>query len=1364
MAQIFPQQRARLTTTNGLPHNAIAGVEQDRAGFVWIATADGLARYDGRMVKVFRNRPGDSLSLANNKITQLLPAPDGTFIVTTEPGTIQQFDPATERFTTLLHRQFLDRHKAFVNQLQLSADGRHLWGLLPGVRLIDYDIRRKSLRTYDVPTLVGSANEVHDFILTPTGYIYGETLAGLFQFDTRTGRKRIIPFPFKNIDRLRAEGFWSINRHQVALGPNGQIAVFGYDVIALYDPVRERFRTVPIPGIVRVGTGNARRLATVVTYALKTTADNHLYVGYMDQLYRLDEPNRLTIMHHSENAGTGLAPWLIDQSGVLWISGESAGLTKLDLHQLPFGFQPVRKSFSEDLLEQNLGVALPDSFEVWDNNNWPRYTTDRAGTGYLIDPSRVYRYTTASRTLTELTKFGQIDGRICCKLCLKTSGRHSGGRRSADEGLIWVYNNRRGLIAISADGTKGYSYPNSQVPLKDLYPGYDVGDIQPLGQSVWVGSQYGLGLFRYDIGRKRFDPPMQNNPRCTNSLPVNSINCLSADPDDSTVLWIGTMGGGLCRLSTASAVRPYPVFQRLGEAEGFPDETIQSIETDRQGMLWCATNRGLVRVNPHVGTLKTLTWRHFTTDDGLADDAFLSTSSAHLPDGRLVFGTPNGRVIFDPRAIRDDSYEPPIVLTSLLINNRPVEANQPGIGPASSSLPAPLNTLSELILDHTQNFLTIGFAGLHYGKAEKLSYRYQLTGVDTGWVTTGNQNTANYTQLAPGQYVFRVNSTTADGRWSRRIKQLPIVITPPLWATWWAYLAYALAFGSLVLGFIRFRVGQVRQHQEIQLKRREAEQLRAVDEVKTRFFSNITHEFRTPLTLILSPTARLLQTVSYDAFTRQTLTTIYQNAGQLLRLINQLLDLSKLEGGNMTVSLVRGDAVALIQRLAETFYPTAAIRGIALEVVINGSAGTNGGEAWPAYQFDADKWERIITNLLANALKFTPTGGQVVLTIETPRLTDATVDHQLVLSMADTGIGIPDRHLPHIFDRFYQADDSRTRAYEGTGIGLALVKELTDLLGGTITVQSRTEDPTGTTFTLTLPLLPDTQRADAPDLVLPDAPVATTGLPVADILPPPPIADSQPKPVVADDAPLVLVVDDNDELRTFVANELANRYRVLTAADGEEAWTICQRDLPDVVVSDVMMPHRDGYQLTHCIKSTLATNHIAVVLLTARAAHQSRIAGLEQGADDYLTKPFHADELLLRLNNLLTSQQNLRAFLHRQLSALTPSTEELMEDAFVGQLHQALELRLDDPTFGVDDLATAVAMSRRTLHRKLTATTNLSANDFIRHYRLQRATQLLRTGHSIAETAYSVGFESPAYFSKLFKQTYHQTPSEFLDR
>lgn len=1312
VAQITPPSNLRLTTANGLPNNSVTGIMQDRAGFVWIATDDGLARYDGRAVKVFRHRTGDSVSLADNRIRELLPTSDGTFVLATESGTVQRFDPITEQFATLLDRQFLDRNKALVNHIQLSADGRHIWGLLPNVRLIDYDIQRQTLRVYGLPALLGNVDRMDDFVLTSNGQLYGECRIGLFHFDTKTGRHRLIRYPF-----TKAPGnYWPIDYHQITQTPNGEIAVFVNQHIALYNPVQERFRTIPIPDPLQQRD---------IWYHIKTLSDNRLYVGYADRLYRLDANDRLVRIPLPEPITTQTASWLLDRSGVLWVGGRLTGLNRIYLHRLPFGFVPKRKSFSEDLLEQELGVSLPNNYVIWDIDHWPRYALGPNNRGYLIDPEYVYRHTPGSTVLTGLENLRTIDGEWCCNLCLKVSR----------EGKIWLYRNNWGLVASEPDGRNNIFYPNSQLPLIDKTPGHDAADIQPLNGSVWVGSQYGMGLFRYDIARQRYDAPLLKGNKSAGSTSFSNINCLSADPIDSTVLWIGTAGEGLWRLNTRTMV-----FRRFSESEGFPNGTVVSLETDGQGMLWCATNTGLVRVNS-----RTMAWRHFTATDGLAESSFLQTSSARLPDGRLVFGTPNGRVIFNPASIRDDSFDPPIVLTSLLVNNKPMEANRPA---STYTLTAPINALSELRLDHTQNFLTIAFAGLDYGKAERLTYRYQLTEVDDDWVNVGTQNTANYTQLKPGRYLFRVNSTTADGRWSRQVKQLSIVITPPFWATWWAYSLYVLVFIGGVLGFIRFRIRQIRQQQGLELKRREAEQLRALDEMKTRFFSNITHEFRTPLTLILSPTEKLLQQPADLTTTRRVVASVHENARQLLRLINQLLDLLKLEDGSMRVSLVRGDAMAFVQRLVENLQPLAVSRGLTLEIIAPVSEGVAVGREWI---FDADKWEKILTNLLANALKFTPSGGQVVLAL-TPQTTD-----QVVLQLTDTGTGIAARHIPYIFDRFYQVDSSQTRAYEGTGIGLALVKELVDLLGGTITVQSRTEAPTGTTFTLTLPLQPATGHSDAPKLVLPGSDAIAFR---------PPLSGNRTinrKLAVADDAPLVLIVDDNEELRSFIAGNLMNRYRVRTAADGEEGWELCLEELPDVVITDVMMPRLDGYQLTHRIKSTPATNHIAVIMLTARVAYESRIAGLEQGADDYLTKPFHSDELSLRLDNMLTQRANLRAYQHRQLS-LPPAGDVPVVDAFVALLHEVIEARLSDITLDVGELAEAVSMSRRTLNRKLAVTTNLSAVEFIRNYRLQRAAQLLKAGRPVAEIAYNVGFESPAYFAKVFKLMYQQTPSEFQNQ
>ncbi|MEZ0539284.1 ATP-binding protein [Fibrella arboris] len=1302
VAQIKPPRQTLLTTTDGLPNSHITGMVQDKAGFIWISTADGLARYDGYSVKTFRHMPGNANSLADNIIRQLEETATGQLLISTESGTFQLFDPATERFSSLLDASFLAARKAVISQCHLSADGRHAWGLMPGVQLIDYDISRKTIRVYDATALVGEPNTLHDFVLTATGYIYSTCSKGLFQLNTRTGQKRFIPLPHTPPNN----GFSSADGHEVVEGPNGQIVLFNYRAIALYDPAQNRFRTIPLPDLSRSGP---------ISYTLKTLSDNHIYLGYLNQLYRVEAAGKLTLLPALPRIQ------LRDRSGALWSVNPRGGLTRYDANALPFTFQPTQKSFVEDLLEQHLGVLRPDSLEVWSVARWPRLSLTANGNGYLIDPFYLYRYVPGQRALTEITSLRATNGAICCKLCLKVT-------RS---GRIWLYTNDKGLVDADLGGAGAYLHPNSRLPIKRANPGYDAGDIQPMGRSVWVGSQYGLGLFRYDIDRGRYDAPLLNDPATANSLPGNTINCLATDPLDSTVLWIGTAGSGLCRLNTRTMT-----FRRLGESEGFPNGTIQTMEADRQGFIWCATSKGLVRIKPSADP-EQLTWRHFTTDDGLATNEFSRTSSAVLPDGKLVFGTLAGRIVVDPAVIHDDLYDPPMVLTSLKVNNVLVDANTAG-----SPLPAPINALSELRLDYTQNFLTFGFAGLHYAKMAKIRYRYRLVGVDENWVNAANQLTANYTQLAPGTYQLLINCSRADGQWSRQTKHLTVVILPPIWATWWAYGLYALAVAGLAWGVIRFRVRQLQQQQALARNHQEAEQLRALDEVKTRFFSNITHEFRTLLSLILLPTEKLLQEDKHDSYTRRTLVSIYNNAQQLLRLINQLLDLSKLEGNNMGVSFSRGNGIAFIRHCVDLFRPMAEAKRIELRLTTD----TPSGE----WLFDADKWEKIISNLLANALKFTPSGGQVGVTI---RLVSP---DRIAVQVQDTGIGISAAHLPHIFNRFYQADDSRTRAYEGTGIGLALVKELTALLNGTIAVDSRTEPPSGTTVTLHLPVAAVPVLSDALPVSAPTPPLVGQGIrrqtdPATDHFLP--------------GDPLVVVVDDNAELKTFIAGELADSYRVLTASDGEEGWQLIQDELPDLVISDVMMPRMDGYQLTHCIKSTALTNHIAVILLTAKAAHQSRITGLEQGADDYLTKPFHMDELYLRIQNLLTHRQTIQQYYHQQLTSVDSAFQPVqIDDSFLKNVYAYIESRLDDSSLTVDELAKRHNMSRRTMHRKLTSLTNLSANDLIRQYRLRRAAELLRAGYSVAQTAYSVGFESPTYFSTLFKQTYQQSPTDFVGR
>ncbi|CAN5469658.1 hypothetical protein BH09BAC4_BH09BAC4_17020 [soil metagenome] len=531
----------------------------------------------------------------------------------------------------------------------------------------------------------------------------------------------------------------------------------------------------------------------------------------------------------------------------------------------------------------------------------------------------------------------------------------------------------------------------------------------------------------------------------------------------------------------------------------------------------------------------------------------------------------------------------------------------------------------------------------------------------------------------------------------------------------------------------------------------QADQLRELDQVKSRFVTNITHEFRTPLSLIISPIAKLLQESRFDG---PMLTMVQRNADQLLRLINQLLDLSKLEANQMSVSLNQGNVSDFIYQLVALFQRTASYKGITLTV-----NAVNLPEQ--EHLFDADKWEKIFMNLLSNALKFSDVGDQVILAVSPVWAGDEMAGVQLQLT--DTGIGIAPATLPHIFDRFYQADTSETRVYEGTGIGLALVKELTDVVGGTIAVQSQLGS--GTTFLLTLPVHPPSTNVNVRALNLPGriTTVSQPGAPKTAYSTTHPLSDEKP-------VPRILIVEDNDELRDFLTGELSPSYHIMKAADGQAGWELTQTELPDIVITDVMMPRMNGYELTRRIKSHPDTDHIAVVMLTAKAAQPSRIEGLQQGADEYLSKPFSIDELQLRLHNLITRQQKLGDHYRHQFalpSANLPVSQPapvpaLSTDPFLVRIYGLLDLHLDDSSISVDWLADQLAMNRKTLYRKVQSLIQLAPADLIRQYRLRKAAELLKAGHNVAETADLVGFNTPSHFTLVFRETYQQTPTEFI--
>jgi len=659
----------------------------------------------------------------------------------------------------------------------------------------------------------------------------------------------------------------------------------------------------------------------------------------------------------------------------------------------------------------------------------------------------------------------------------------------------------------------------------------------------------------------------------------------------------------------------------------------------------------------------------------------------------------------------------------------------------------------QITLNYDQNFFSVEFSALDYHGPEKNQYAYMLEGVDDEWVYSGNRRFANYTGIKSGTYTFRVKGSNNDGYWNENGTSLMITITPPPWASWWAYTLYGLAVIVIIIAWRWYDLKRLRLKQALQLEKVEAEKLKELDSMKSRFFANISHEFRTPLTLILGPLEKLIRKTD-DPASAKDMNMMQRNAKRLQRLINQLLNLSKLEAGEMKLIAGKRNIVGLVRGYVHSFESLAKQKNIRLQF-------TSDDEKALIY-VDNDKIEKILYNLLSNAFKFTPEGGEIAVSVLThpvkPYYKEGT-DGGINIIVSDTGPGIPPDKVKRVFDRYYQIDDAHPGDMEGSGIGLALVQELVKLHYGEIRVESK--EGKGTTFIITLPkgyehLKPDeidekTGKITVEETAIPDFTAITT--------------DISADPDEDEGKPIILVVEDNHDLRAYISSYLEEGYSVKEAVDGEKGLRYAIEKIPDLVISDVMMPRMDGYRLCRELKSDVRTSHIPIILLTAKAAKEDKLEGLGLGADDFLTKPFDPDELQVRIRNLIEQRRSLHQKYLRDLNlqAKFMNGETTSKDQrFLLKARQIVQEYISDTAFNVETFGEKLAMSRMQLHRKITALTGHTAGEFIRNLRLMKAAEMIRNKTAtIAEIAYDTGFTSPSYFTDCFKKYFGVSPTEY---
>lgn len=869
---------------------------------------------------------------------------------------------------------------------------------------------------------------------------------------------------------------------------------------------------------------------------------------------------------------------------------------------------------------------------------------------------------------------------------------------------------------------------------------------------MWVGTDGGLN--RYDYQKNIFY-------RNTNLDMPSTISYAKAK---NGKLWVSTYSGGGLAL-VGPDINDVEIF---GESKGLIHNDIldgSELVSDDLGQLWLPTARGL-----SVFDTNTKSFKSYYNKDGFQNHPEIFMTSLKSHDGIIWLGSREGNGLnrIDSKDfVKKDSTPPTIVITAMAINANNYDA------PDGTIFKKTVGYTDAISLKHDQKDLSFEFVALHYLRSEDNLYSWKLENYDTEWTPASKERQAIYTNLAPGTYTFRVKGSNADGIWNEEGVSMEVTIHSPWWLTWWAYLGYITVIGSSIYVFYRFKINQ-------KLQKAEALRLKELDAVKTRLYTNITHEFRTPLTVILGMVQQILEHPK-EHF-KEGLNMITRNGRNLLMLVNQLLDLSKLENGKLKLQYKQADIVSYLKYITESFHSLAENKGIQIHFL------TDKDEL--IMDFDEARLQQIASNLIANAVKFTPNGGHIY-------ISTGDKDNRFILKIKDTGIGIGKADLPYVFDRFYQSDSSHTRHGEGTGIGLALTRELVKLMEGTISVKSYKRK--GAEFKVALPIHHNSEfgepaieiplleaNSNSEDSVLIEEttfPFMSTGEFNED-------NDYQ-------EAPLILIADDNDDVRNYIASCLIKEYAIKIAKNGEECETIAKDVIPDLIVLDVMMPFKDGFEVCKLLKTDERTSHVPVIMLTAKADMDSRLEGLKLGADDYLTKPFHKKELLTRIANLLSIRLQLQKYYRSSLghgfsaglkdiqendlassNQVNPKSKLIanqgdfhnpsiphdlsLENTFVIKAKNEIEAHLAEEEFNVEKLCRLLALSNSQVHRKLSALTGLSATHFIRYVRLIKAKEMMVDSRfKISAIALDCGFKDPAYFSRVFKKEFGMTPQQW---
>lgn len=1352
-----------LDVSEGLSHNRVTNIVKDEKGFLWFGTANGLNRFDGYKFKVYKHQPGDSSSLNENFIAGIFNAPGNKLWIRTQTG-YSVYDPQSDSFSSNLN-QFLKPLGLPDSRIQkiVKAPNGDFYFLhaVYGLYIRDH----QTLKTRNIRFKKGAGNSLHSADITDVTtdsksniwLIYKDGfLEKLNAKTTKILYGKLLPLNLSK--KLQADSYILFLDKQEDLWIYSSTKPFG---VIYFSPAKGILKNLN-----REST-EAKLNSNMVNSIVQDDAGKIWIATDHGGVNLIDKADfKVTYLVNKENNSKTIGQNSIvcmfkDPMGIIWLGTYKKGISYYHPNVIKFplfgrqaltagslGYDDVN-AFAEDA-KGNLWIGTNGGGLIYfdrKNGIFKSYVNSKTNSNSLSNNVVISLFVDHEQKLWIGTYFGGID---CFDGQTFRHYRHneSDATSLSDDRVyevmedydhtIWAGTLGGGLNKFDRKtGTfKAFraNQPNS------IHTDIVYSIVEDKDKNLWIGTTDGVEMFEKKTGKFiRY----QYNSANTNSLINNNIYSLVID--SRGLVWVGTHDGLSILNPKTKKIKNYRT------SDGLPDNNIVAIREDSHHNMWLSTANGLS--NAMVKGVEKISLRFINYDekDGLQGREFNEDASFITRKGELIFGGSNGFNLFNPTNIKVSNTPPVIVLTDFQLFNESVKPGKEVNGHVI--LPSSITNSKSIVLKYNENFFSIEFASLNFLNPHKVKHQYKMEGFDDKWVLANNSvRKATYTNLDPGEYTFKVKASSNDRISSEKVLSLRIEILPPWWRTTFAYFTYLVIFLS-GLFYSRYRgirkiqaqfalEQEKKEAQRIrEQERQEAQRMHELDMMKIKFLTNVSHEFRTPLSLIMAPVDKILKYPDQPVNSDQ-ITLIKRNAKRLLNLVNQLLDFRKMEVQELKLDLKRGDIISFIKEVSYSFIDIAEQNKISFEF----DTDTNDFKT----RFDHDKIERILFNLLSNAFKFTPSGGRVTVLLSLAE--DGIPDtFRLKINVIDTGIGIPANKKIKIFERFFQNEVPASMINQGSGIGLSITKEFVKMHQGEISVENVSTG--GSCFIVELPLQVLDEEIETP-IVLEEEYVSDNSS----------LAPTS-KRKLNKKRPTILLVEDNEDFRFYLKDNLRESFQMIEATNGKEGWQKALALHPDLIVSDISMLEMNGLELCEKIKNDTRTSQIPIILLTALINEEDQMKGLESGANDYLTKPFNFEILHFKIKNLLVMQKSFKSAYTKQIDVQVKSDEiQSVDEKFLAAALDFIEKNLQNSNFSVEELSRLMYMSRVSLYKKILLITGKTPVEFIRYIRLEKAKHLLEISQlNISEICYKVGFNTPKYFTKAFKAEYNVLPSEFLN-